>query len=318
MTEETDLRSTLESLGDVAFTVDAEGRYDLVTDALATFHGTEREDMRVQTEFDAGDDRQKIVDTRLSRHTDDGEFDAVVVVWRDVTADERRRTGFAGLHDAASSIQTEDTVAGVCERAVAAAADVLEFTLCTVLIREDEWLVPYATSADAPPDASRRMRLDQGLAGTTYRTGTTRVVEEVTPDDGTDPAKEFYRSGISVPVGDHGVFQAVSSRVGAFDETDVELAELLLSHAERALDRIERGRELRMYEAIVETTRDTAAVLDADRRFVVVNSRLADTYGATPAELRGRSGRPRTVYRTAAVASSMTSRASFSVSTSTA
>ncbi|PSQ32690.1 hypothetical protein BRD09_02855 [Halobacteriales archaeon SW_10_68_16] len=272
MTEETDLRSTLESLGDVAFTVDAEGRYDLVTDALATFHGTEREDMRVQTEFDAGDDRQKIVDTRLSRHTDDGEFDAVVVVWRDVTADERRRTGLAGLHDAASSIQTEDTVAGVCERTVAAAADVLEFTLCTVLIREDEWLVPYATSAD----------------------------------------------GISIPVGDHGVFQAVSSRVGAFDETDVELAELLLSHVESAIDRIERGRELRMYEAIVETTRDTAAVLDADRRFVVVNSRLADIYGATPAELRGRSGRPRTVYRTAAVASSMTSRASFSVSTSTA
>ena len=157
----------------------------------------------------------------------------------------RRAAVVKTLHDVATTIQTEESVAGVCERTVAAAADLLDFNLCTIVIRDGEWLVPRATSADAPPDGSQRMRVDEGLAGKTYQTGESYTVAEVTPDDETVPADASYRSGISVPIGDHGVFQAVETTAGAFDEDDVELAELLVSHAETALDRLDRERELR-------------------------------------------------------------------------
>jgi PAS domain S-box-containing protein len=56
-------------------------------------------------------------------------------------------------------------------------------------------------------------------------------------------------------------------------------------------DRKERERRLRWYEGIVEATRDTAAVFDADGRFKIVNSRLAAIYGADPADLRGKESR---------------------------
>jgi len=148
------------------------------------------------------------------------------------------------LHDVAIKIQSEETVTGVCERTVSAAADLLDFNLCTVIIREDDYLVPYATSDDAPADGSRQMRIDEGLAGKTYQTGASHVVSEVTPDDETEPAKETYRSGISVPIGKHGVFQAVDTTTESFDDDDIELAELLVSHTTTALDRLEREQKL--------------------------------------------------------------------------
>jgi len=156
----------------------------------------------------------------------------------------RRENAIEALHDVAITIQTEESVEAVCERTVSAAADILEFNLCTILFREGEWLVPYATSEDAPSDGSRPMRIDQGLAGKTYETGRSQVIGDITPADETDPAKETYRSGLSVPIGEHGVFQAVSTAADAFDDADVELAELLVSHTKTALDRIEHEREL--------------------------------------------------------------------------
>ncbi len=317
----TELEAVLESLGDVAFTVDGTGRYDLVTDALAALHDAapedlvgeesavaerlredeerwtafrelvagEREEMRLEMEFDRPGGGRMTVDIQLSRHAVDGEFDSVVVVGRDVTEDERRRTALEALHGVATTIQTEDTVEAVCERTVAAAEDVLEFTTCAVLIREEEWLVPYATSADTAEDGTRPMRVDEGGAGRTYRTGTTQVAEDFDADPDADPAKESYRSGLSIPVGDHGVFQAVSTAHGAFDETDVELAELLVSHAASALDRIERERDLLIYESIVEAVDEAVYVIDGDQRMEFVNQSYVDMKGVDRSEVLGTS-----------------------------
>jgi len=131
-------------------------------------------------------------------------------------------------------------------KTVNAAADILEFNQCSILLREGEWLVPHAISEDAPANGSRQMRIDQGLAGKTYQSGCSQIVEEIQPNDDTDPAKRSsYQSGISVPIGEYGVFQAISTTTAAaFDERDIELAELLISHTTTSLNRIEREREL--------------------------------------------------------------------------
>ena len=155
-----------------------------------------------------------------------------------------RETALEALHEIATTIQTAESVSDACEQTVAAAADILDFHLCSAVIREGEWLVPYATSEDAPVDGSRRMRTDQGLAGKTFQNGDSYVVDEIRPDDGSEPAKDFYRSGLSVPIGDYGVFQAVSTEAHGFDSRDVELAELLVSHTKSAIERIEREAEL--------------------------------------------------------------------------
>ncbi|MFU8869855.1 PAS domain S-box protein [Natronococcus sp.] len=192
-----------------------------------------------------------------------GELVGLVGVGREVAERTRRRTVLESLHGIATTIQNEESVDGVCERTVDAAADVLEFDLCSLLLCEGEWLVPRATSAEAPSGGSRPMRLDQGLAGKTFRTGNSHRVDEVSDDGDADPAKECYRSGFSVAVGERGVFQAASTEPAAFDAQDVEFAELLVSHAASAIERIERESAL---ERQNERLEEFASIVSHDLR----------------------------------------------------
>jgi PAS domain S-box-containing protein len=168
------------------------------------------------------------------------------VLWvaRDITDQKERETALEALHGMATAIQTAETVEEACELTVTAAGEILDFEICRVSVQEGERLVPYAVSENAPAAGRRETGIDQGLAGQTFQTGETYVVDQVSPDDETDPAFDGIESGLSVPVGDHGVFQAVSTDPGAFDEADITLAELLVSHTTTAIGRIERERTL--------------------------------------------------------------------------
>ncbi len=168
------------------------------------------------------------------------------VLWvaRDITDQKERETALEALHGMATAIQTAETVEEACELTVTAAGEILDFEICRVSVQEGDRLVPYAVSENAPAAGRRETGIDQGLAGQTFQTGETYVVDQVSPDDETDPAFDGIESGLSVPVGDHGVFQAVSTDPGAFDEADITLAELLVSHTTTAIGRIERERTL--------------------------------------------------------------------------
>jgi two-component system OmpR family sensor kinase len=163
-----------------------------------------------------------------------------LLVARDITGQREHERTLKSLHGMATTIQTAETVERACELTVTAAADILEFEMCSVLIREGDQLVPYAVSEGAQPDGARTVDIEEGLAGKTFETGESYVVDEVRPDDDTSPAFEAIESGLSVPIGEHGVFQAVSTEQGGFDEEDITLAELLVSHTTTAIDRIER------------------------------------------------------------------------------
>jgi len=174
-----------------------------------------------------------------------GAIEGVVFAISDATPRRQRETAFEALHEIATTIQREQTVEAVCERTVTAAADILEFDTCSIIIREGEWLVPYAVSENTPPDGVQRMRIDEGLAGKTFQSGESEIVDRVPDNDDVKPAKESYRSGISVAIGKYGVFQAVSTTPGAFSDEDIEFAELLLSHTENKIEQLERETELR-------------------------------------------------------------------------
>lgn len=84
----------------------------------------------------------------------------------------------------------------------------------------------------------RKVPVTQGIGGKTWQEKRTIVVDDIWENREAKPAKEDYRSAISAPLGDMGIFQAISTEVQAFDAEDVELTETLLSHAAEALKRI--------------------------------------------------------------------------------
>ncbi|MFC6726644.1 PAS domain S-box protein, partial [Halobium palmae] len=99
---------------------------------------------------------------------------------------------------------------------------------------------------------------------------------------------------LSVPVGDAAVFQAVSHTDEAFDETDLELAELLAAHVAATLDRIEAESRLRTerdrLDALFGNIPDAAIAFEF-RDGVPVATRVNDaferTFGYSSAEVVG-------------------------------
>jgi nitrogen-specific signal transduction histidine kinase/DNA-binding NarL/FixJ family response regulator len=194
---------------------------------------------------------------------EDGEVVSVGGVILDITARKQRQLVLKALNRVATAIQTDQTAEQVCERITRAAVEILDFDLCVLLLREGEWLVPYEPSTNTLPEGSRPLQLTEGIAGKTYRTGESYIVDDVSESDEAEPASDEFRATISVPVGDHGVFQAVSSEPGTYNRTDLEFAQLLVSHAESALDRIDHKQELKRQNERLE---EFASIVSHDLR----------------------------------------------------
>lgn len=151
------------------------------------------------------------------------------------------------LHEIARQLETCQSEEEVYQTTVAATEKVLSFSICTLDVVEDDRLVIKATSADLPPNASLESKLDSGgLAAQTYRTRTTTVFGDVAEaPEVTSPTRLEYRSGISSPIGDFGVFQVASPEANAFGDDDVRLLELLLGHTAEAVNRIRLQEKLK-------------------------------------------------------------------------
>lgn len=162
----------------------------------------------------------------------------------EVASTKERERALEGLHDVATDLERCESVEAVCERTVEAAEHVLSFDVCSISVEEDGSLPVKALSSELDENQTTTMSVEEGLAGKTYRTGESALVEDVSEVPEARPQGPF-ESALSIPVGDHGVFQVASGEPRFFDEADLELAELLVAHAAGALARIESRQDLR-------------------------------------------------------------------------
>ncbi|MEY7850428.1 GAF domain-containing protein [Natrarchaeobius sp. A-rgal3] len=207
-----------------------------------------------------------------------------------------RKAKIETLHAVASDLDDCHTHQDVYDLTVEAAEDVLNFDVCVVDVVQDRVLVKKAMSSKFDGDSLEEMSIDEGIAGRTYRHGRTYRVDDLRTDDDAQPLDATFRSVLSVPIGDRGVFQTVSSRRGAFDEEDQELAELLLSHVSNALDRIDFEQRLRTerdrFAALFENVPDAVVVgrhddADDDPTIQAVNPAFERIFGYEESELVG-------------------------------
>jgi PAS domain S-box-containing protein len=204
------------------------------------------------------------LDAGVTRHVDpDDDADVALLAnrvreWLDAPvrgqlADDHRAE-ITQLHQVATEMKATRTVDQVYDLTVDAAESILDLDLSIVDEVEDGILVPRAVSSDLTVDGYETVPVeDGGLAGECYESGDSMVIEDLRENDAADPEQDKYRSAITAPVGDCGVFQAVSTEVGSFDHEDLELTELLLSHAAESIDRIESERELAERERFLST-----------------------------------------------------------------
>jgi len=201
------------------------------------------------------------------------------------------------LHDAAADIAAAETADEMFERAIDAANRILAFERCIISLREGEMLVPVIETMDDDTPASRPMHVSEGVLGETYRTGESFRLDEIEDDETAaeaEPVRDSYRSAISVSVGELGVFQAVANEPAAFDDDDVNLAELLMAHVAVSLERVRAESDLRAQrdrlEALFENVPGAAISYEmVDSQPVVrrLNSGFERTFGHDESEVLG-------------------------------
>ncbi len=142
------------------------------------------------------------------------------------------------------------------------------------------------SNCDSPggsrPDGERRAG-DDGRSGGARRADGSAVA---------DPVADDIRSAISVPIGSYGVLQAVSDGYAAFDDGDVEFAELLAAHAADAIEHIEAENALRaerdrltaLFDDLPLPAARTVALGGGERRLDATNEAFERTFGLSAAD----------------------------------
>ena len=171
---------------------------------------------------------------------------------------ERQRT-ITQLHEAAPSLINAETEQELFERVVGIAKRVLSFDRSSMFVRESEYFVSVAGHGE---DIGR-VPAEESILTRTYEEGRSFLVPDMDADTDAAPAYGSTQSGVSVPVGDDAVFQALSAKRGAFDEADLELAELLAAYAGATLSRIRSEQALRASRQVIERLHDTATDIAA-------------------------------------------------------
>ncbi len=189
-------------------------------------------------------------------------------IYRDIT--ERKKTErqlkereekIENLHDIAAKFQTCEEEKEVYKLAVDAADRILNFNICTIDKVEDDKFVVQAASSEIP-NGDRVRKIEEGGVDTkTYRQGRSFLIENAAENEQARPISDEYRGALSVPVGDYGVFQAISHDRGYFDEEDLKLAELLISHVVEAIERIRHEKKVESRKEKIEKLHGIAAKL---------------------------------------------------------
>ncbi|UPW01997.1 PAS domain S-box protein [Halorussus gelatinilyticus] len=180
-----------------------------------------------------------------------------VGVTRDITERKRFEQTLTALHESSRELLQLETADAVAKSVLQTTTDVLGIRGAGIYLydEEREKLTPAAVSeyvADLFDDLPAFEEGDEALTWRAFADGETIRFDDVANTDLTYRDDTPLRSGLWIPLGDHGVLAVVSTEIGAFDADDRTLADLLAATTEAALDRVERERERRRHERELE------------------------------------------------------------------
>ncbi|UPV76005.1 PAS domain S-box protein [Halorussus limi] len=279
----------VETVDDGIYIVGPDGTFSMVNSSFAEPLGYDREDLigtcpsalydeetvsaveRLQREILDGERTSATIEhplftadggsfpaetTFVLRRTEGGDHERVGVT-RDITERKRFEQTLTALHESSRELLQRETADAVAESVLQTTTDVLGIRGAGIYLydAEREELAPAAVSdyvADIFGDLPTFGPGDEALTWRAFADETTIALDDVANTDLAYRDDTPLRSGLWIPLGDHGVLAVVSTEVGAFDADDRTLADLLAATAEAALDRVERERERRQHERELE------------------------------------------------------------------
>ena len=189
------------------------------------------------------------------RLDEEGQVEGVVEIALDITdrrkAEEKIRKNkekIEGLLDATSRLEKQHDIDGIYEVAMDAIENILEIDMGAIYVPEGEEYHLKAKTSGVPPQVEETRKKTEDVLHKTFKTKKPSIEDDVRTSTEADTKLEGYRSGISVPIGDFGVFQAMSKEVSHFDEEDMNMLILLSNHITEARERVKLHEKLEKSE----------------------------------------------------------------------
>jgi PAS domain S-box-containing protein len=206
----------------------------------------------------------------------EGDVSRVAGIADDITDRKERERIFVTLNEVTRAFLEAGGREDIADIAVRTASEVLELPLVSVYFYDDGALRPIAHSPDVAEIIGELPTFtgSESLAWDAFVAGETRMYDDVRTQEGAYNPDTPIRSELIVPIGDHGVFLMGDRVSGAFDDGDVEFAELLAANATAALDRVEYQEDLeRRNERLVELSRLNDTIRGINRAIVNATTR---------------------------------------------
>ncbi|KOX95400.1 hypothetical protein AMR74_14675 [Halorubrum tropicale] len=309
------LENTLERIDDAFFSVDADGIFTYLNSRAERLLGRSAEELLGSSiwgelgeaadrlffdEYHRAMESQEPVTFEAEYEPHDVWFEVNVypsknglsVFFRDVTERRERERVLSELLETSRDLMQASKRHEIADIVVEAAEDVLGEKLTVVRMYDPnkEALVPVASTDTVDEQMEKRPLYEpgEGPVGRVFdRMESEMYAKAAAIDD--DRNRSPVQSMMYLPIDDHGTLSIGSLEPDGFDKTDQQYAELLATTAGAALSRSERQRDLRKYEAILETVQEMVYVLDKEGNFTLVSEPLASWLGYSVNELIGRS-----------------------------
>jgi len=211
----------------------------------------------------------------------------VFLLYIDITEERHQQRLLESLYEQSEAILTSEDQATACERTIETAVSVLDATVAEIhrYDRATDTLQPAATTADRSVFAADE---DSELLWETYGGTPTQIERFSQTDRSLRCADAAIESVLLLPLGDHGVVIIGSDRPAAFDETALQVGQLLAAFGRIALTRTERAASLEAIQSIMQdaVTADTVSEMVetvVDRLPTATNFPTAGIWASDPA-----------------------------------
>ena len=228
--------------------------------------------------------------TKNPKLDDQGEVEYVVCSAEDITEKKERESVIKELHKIAVDFKELEDEKSISKRTVELAEKLLDFNLCNFILLKDQEFISTASSNNFKEE--RISISEKSIAAKTYHQGESLIVDDLQNSSEAAVTKEIYKSAISIPIGDFGVFQAAAAKKSAFDEGDLELAEILISHVTAALERVYSQQKINeqndFLSTILEVQSGLVILLDPEGKIVRFNKACERLTGYKEEEVKGK------------------------------